>query len=218
MYLEIWLKDAPFCFDRAVLQDNDGISRDVHGVVETSLSGADRLVLLDSNPFHKVCLFSWYFKYGVLEPETWDSSVSKIVFHNLCSQEIYIWRYAYLSLNETAAVYHLVTQHHKQLGEYRPLGMGALQLTTQNDDELRSMLSEHGLILYRRTSPDADTVRVRFILDRFIRENEPTHYVQNTNYGFETSIGELMQLGAGQVLLTTAHSKYHFKMDASHIR
>lgn len=217
MYLEIWLNNAPFCYDRALLYDNHGASREVRGIVETSLSGAEVFALYDTNPFHKECLLSWYFKYGILEPRTWDSSIDKIIFHNNSSQEIYIWRYVYLMLNETAAVYHLATQHNTQLGIYRPLGMGRLQLTTNDDNDFRSMLGEHGLILYKRTASSSDTVRIRFIFDRFIREQESDHIAQSMNYGFETSAGELTQAGPRQVLLTTKHSKYYFEIDSQNI-
>lgn len=217
MHLEIWLDNALFCFGRAVLHANDGTVKELTGSVETSLSGAKRLVLSDPNPIENVCLFSWYFKYGILEPETWVSSIDKIIFHNNSSQDIYIWRYAYLSLNETANVSYLNTQHHEQLGVYRPLGMGVFQLTTQKDDDFRVMLGEHGLILYKRTRSEADTVFVRFIRDRFLRVNGVDSSVQNDNYGFETSVGELSRFSDSQVLLTTAHSKYHFEMDTSRI-
>ena len=120
-------------------------------------------------------------------------------------------------MNETANISYLNTQHHEQLGVYRPLGMGVFQLTTQKDDDFRIMLGEHGLILYKRTSSEADTVFVRFIRDRFLRVNGVDSSVQNDNYGFETSMGELSRFSDSQVLLTTAHSKYHFEMDSSHI-
>lgn len=207
MTFEIWLNDSRFLFDRGVAYNDDGGKSVLKSITEISHCGAERLIVqVSDDPLRKPML-SWYSKFGILEPETWDSSVERIIFHNTSNKGIYIWHYAFLKPGQSAEIIRMSTHHDELLDDYRPLGMGTLLLMTRKDSDYDTMRDQHGLILYRYVSSDSPYVRVRFILEGAVSGS----VLPDT--GFETSSGELYLDDDAHVRLNTAHSKYMFKLD-----
>lgn len=207
MRCEIWLNDTPFHFSHGIIHYEDGRIRFLDSTVKQTATGAECLILREEDSISEEYLFSWYFKFGVLEPEYWDSSISQITFHNEGKQDLYIWRYVYLRSGADTTIDYLDTQHHTLLQTFRPLGMGTLLLTTSTDADVQAFLKKQGLILYKHTIPDSQTLRVRFIESSFVRE------VKSGDPGFETSSGELSLDEEHRVVLKTKHSNYVFSLD-----
>lgn len=207
MTFEIWLNDSFYHYDHGKAYHEYGRSRELSASVGIASSGANYLSLADSNTGADKPLFSWFSKFGILEVQSWDRVVDEVIIHNRSSQDLYIWKYVYLRSGETASIRYAEIKHLEHLQGFQPLGMGRLLMTSHQEELYTEYIGHHGLILYKKSSPDQNYVYVRFLRDVHFRS------VVLESPGFETSRGELFLNDDQNVLLVTKNAKYVFSLD-----